>query len=210
MYIMESVKKQQERYFRYTLTGRFANGDAWDGFFKFNMPPLSALGFTSPSGLACICKIRQVKVNSLSANSAFRWARVSDKTGIDIAGGINVLTNISSRNVAFMGTDRQVIEDVEGGEVLQRFGCCIDSTDGNTKLKADDSIDDLLTQITYEDFSDVKSAGTLCSVPFGQELKICFSASQSGSSVVPLYTGLKGGVGTANGAMSVEIEFLMV
>ena len=33
MYIMESVKKQQERYFRYTLTGRFANGDCVGWFF---------------------------------------------------------------------------------------------------------------------------------------------------------------------------------
>ena len=224
----ESLKDQQEKYFKYNFSARFtssSNADnggspagvvGFDGFYRFQMPPLSSLGFTQ-NYQACLCKVRKVLVSNLTHNTTWRWARNSDNTTINLAGGINVLTNLASRNIAFMGTNSQapVRPTNDNNPVLQRLGVVVpdcSSTHAQLKDATTDPIELLSNhqRIIYEDNSDIKCSGTLTSVPFGQELSIVFSPAQQGASVLPMYPAKTGNQDLANAGFSVEMEFMMI
>ena len=183
------------------------------------MPPLSSLGFTQ-NYQACLCKVKKVLVSNLTHNTTWRWARNSDNTTINLAGGINVLTNLASRNIAFMGSASQapVRPTNDNNPVLQRFGVVVpDCSSPQAQLETAGATpadpDTLLSnqqRIIYEDNSDIKCSGTLTSVPFGQELSIVFSPAQQGASVLPMYPAITGNQDVANAGFSVEMEFMMI
>ncbi len=215
----ESLKRQQEKYFKYTFSSRFKSGvdvAGFDGIYKYQLPPLSSLGFTQ-NFQACLCKIKKVYVSNLTHNSTWRWARNTDNTTINLAGGINLLTNLASRNIAFMGTDSQepIRPSNDNNPVLQRFGVVVPDCSSPQAQLADYTTDpvELLSnqqRIIYEDNSDIKCSGTLTSVPFGQELSILFSPAQSGSVVIPMYPAITGAQQNADAGFSVEMEFMMI
>ena len=219
----KNLKEQQEKYFRYTLSARFKSSDVaaggvtgFDGFYRFQIPPLSSIGFTQ-NHQACLCKIKKVLVSNLTHNTTWRWAQISNNQTINLAGGVNVLTNMSSRNVLFMGTNSQapVRPSQANNPVLQRFGVVVPEC-SSTHAQLNDPTPDpetvLSTQqrIIYEDNSDIKCSGTLTSVPFGQELSIVFSPAQQGATINPLYPATTGTQNEANAGFSIEFEFMMV
>ena len=218
----KNLKEQQEKYFRYTLSARFKSSNAvsgvegFDGFYRFQIPPLSSIGFTQ-NYQTCLCKIKKVMVSNFTHNTSWRWAQISNNTTINLAGGVNVLTNMSSRNVMFMGTDSQapVRPSQANNPVLQRFGVVVPDCSSTHAQLVDPTVNPYeLTsaqqRIIYQDDSDIKSSGTLTSIPFGQELSIVFSPAQNGATINPLYPAITGTAQQANAGFSIEFEFMMV
>lgn len=212
----ESLKDQQEKYFKYTLTGQFASTSdvaTFDGFYRFQMPPLSSLGFTQ-NYQACLCKIKKVSITNRVYTSGFRWGSVKDATGINLSGGVNVLTNLASRNIGFLGSRTQSVKSTQDdNQLIQRFGCSIPaSSEGTLEFKPSDSTISAIGNIAivYQDDSDIKCSGTLTSVPFGQELTIVFTPSDRGATITPLYVGTQGDQQTGNGGFTIEMEFMMI
>ena len=194
--IEQSLKRQQEKYFKYTLTGQFASTHdvaGFDGFYRFQMPPLSSLGFTQ-NYQACLCKIKRVSVSNRVYTSGFRWGDVKLATGINLSGGVNVLTNLASRNIGFLGSRTQSVKTTTSGAntLIQRFGCSIPaSSEGTLAVKPSD---DTITP----------------SVPCCQELTIVFTPADRGEAILPLYVGTQGDQQTGNGGFTIEIEFMMI
>ena len=213
---MESLKQQQEKYFKYTLTGQFASTSDvadFDGFYRFQLPPLSSLGFTQ-NYQACLCKIKKVSITNRVYTAGFRWGDVKLATGINLSGGVNVLTNLASRNIGFLGSRTQQVRPTnDTNPLIQRFGCSIPaSSEGTLGFKpSDDTITAIgNTAILYNDDSDIKCSGTLTSVPFGQELTIVFTPADRGATITPLYIGTQGDQSTGNGGFTIEMEFMMI
>ena len=215
--IEQSLKRQQEKYFKYILTGQFASTHdvaGFDGFYRFQMPPLSSLGFTQ-NYQACLCKIKKVSVSNRVYGSGFRWGDVALATGVNLSGGVNVLTNLASRNIGFLGSRTQEVKTTTSGAntLIQRFGCSIPaSSEGTLALKpSDDAITPIGNiAIVYNDDSDIKCSGVLTSVPFGQELTIVFTPADRGEAILPLYVGTQGDQQTGNGGFTIEMEFMMI
>ena len=192
-----------DRYFVYDFTS-FVDDD---GGASFGIPPANSNQFGTSRG--CLIKISKVQLAPSVVGKPIDWYRPASASKGYLPNGINVETNLISRNYCNISNDRG--DGATSGTLQNQSTNEYNAVSSNLSIPIYSATPGAITYVSTDDQNSIFADGLLCGLPFGNIVRFRFeegvkNIADGGSSIFPVETDGT----TVQGWLSVRLEVFVL
>ena len=192
-----------DRYFVYDFTALVDS----EGGCSFGIPPANSNQFGTSRG--CLIKISKVQLAPSSTGKPIDWYRPASASKNYLPMGINVETNLVSRNYCNISNDRG--DGATSGTGANQSTPEFNAVSSNLSIPIYSATPEQIAYVSTDDQNSIFADGLLCGLPFGNIVRFRFeegvkNQADGGSSIYPVQSGKT----TINGFLSVRLEVFVL
>ena len=192
-----------DRYFVYDFTAVVDD----DGGCSFGIPPANSNQFGTSRG--CLIKISKVQLAPSATGLPIDWYRPASSTVNYLPMGINVETNLVSRNYCNISNDRG--DGATSGTGANQSNNEFNAVSSNLSIPIYSATPEAITYVSTDDQNSIFADGLLCGLPFGSIVRFRFeegvkNQADGGSSIHPVQANKT----IINGFLSVRLEVFVL
>ena len=192
-----------DRYFVYDFTS-FVDDE---GGASFGIPPANSNQFGTSRG--CLIKISKIQLAPTTTGKAIDWYRPASATLNYLPNGINVETNLVSRNYCNISNDRG--DGATSGTGANQSTDLYNAVSSNLSIPIYSPTPEAIAYVSTDDQNSIFADGLLCGLPFGNIVRFRFeegvkNIADGGSRIYPVAAG--GAV--VQGWLSVRLEVFVL